>query len=302
MKIGYDRPLYVLPFDHRHSYGEEVFGFHEPMTPEQIASVAASKAVIYSGFRLALEQGVPQGRAGILVDEEFGADILRDSIGRGYTTAMPVEKSGQHEFDFEAGDAFAAKLDEYNPTFAKVLVRYNPAGDPALNRRQLERLKKVSDDCHAKPRYFMFELLVPPEPAQLAQVAGDHRAFDLQLRPHLMATAIAEIQDFGIEPDVWKIEGLDQREDCERIVAAAQRNGRDHVGCIVLGRGEDEARVKEWLQIAAGVPGFNGFAVGRSTFLEPIVKLRAGSLTPDAAAAIICDRFRGWIKDFEGAR
>jgi myo-inositol catabolism protein IolC len=301
MKVGYDKPLYILPFDHRHSYGEEVFGFHEPMTQEQIASVAASKNVIYRGFQLALAAGVPKERAGILVDEEFGTAILRDSIARGFTTAMPTEKSGQHEFDFEAGAGFAEKLDEFNPTFAKVLVRYNPAGDVALNRSQLERLKRISDYCHSKPRYFMFELLVPPEPSQLQQVGGDHRAFDVQLRPGLMVQSIKEIQDFGIEPDVWKIEGLDKAEDCARIVAAARRGGRDAVGCIVLGRGEDEKRVREWLQVAAKVPGFIGFAVGRSTFLQPIVDLRAGKLTADAAAEEISKRFQSWVRDFEGS-
>jgi myo-inositol catabolism protein IolC len=300
MKVGYDKPLYILPFDHRHSYGEEVFGFHEPMTQEQIASVAASKGVIYRGFQLALAAGVPKERAGILVDQEFGTAILRDSIARGFTTAMPTEKSGQHEFDFEAGGAFAEKLDEFNPTFAKVLVRYNSAGDVALNRRQLERLKKISDYCHAKPRYFMFELLVPPEPSQLQQVGGDQRAFDRQLRPGLMVQSIKEIQDFGIEPDVWKIEGLDRAEDCERIVAAARRDGRNAVGCIVLGRGEDANRVRDWLHVAAKVPGFIGFAVGRSTFLQPIVDLRAGRMTADAAAEEISKRFQGWVTDFEG--
>lgn len=300
MTLGYDKPLYILPFDHRHSYGEEVFGYHEPMTPEQIASVAASKGVIYRGYQLALETGVPKERTGILVDEEFGTAILRDSIARGYTTAMPTEKSGQHEFDFENGDHFAAKLDEFNPTFAKVLVRFNPDGDPGLNERQLKRLKQISDYCHSKPRYFMFELLVPPEPQQLEQVAGDHRVYDLQLRPALMSRAIAQIQDFGIEPDVWKIEGLERREDCQQIVGAARRNGRDKVGCIVLGRGEDETRVREWLRTAATVPGFIGFAVGRSTFLQAIVNLRAGRLTADAAAREISERFQSWIRDFEG--
>jgi myo-inositol catabolism protein IolC len=302
MTVGYDRPLYILPFDHRHSYGEDVFGYHEPMTPEQIASVAASKQVIYRGFQLAIEAGVPSDRAGILVDEEFGATILRDAIARGYITAMPTEKSGQHEFDFECGNAFAAKLDEFNPTFAKVLVRYNPEGDTTLNRRQLERLKKLSDYCRAKPRLFMFELLVPPEANQLEKVGGDHHAYDLNLRPELMVRAIREIQNFGVEPDVWKIEGLDRREDCERIVATVRRDGRDRVGGIVLGRGEDEQHVRTWLRVAATVPGFIGFAVGRSTFLEPIVSLRAGRLMADAAAAEISRRFRGWVSEFEGAR
>ena len=120
-------------FDHRHSYGEEVFGFREPMGPTEIAVVAASKQVIYDGYKLALAQGAPQDRTGVLVDEEFGTAILRDAHQRGYTFCLPTEKSGQHEFEFEYGDNFAHKIEDFDPTFTKVLVRQNPEGDKALN-------------------------------------------------------------------------------------------------------------------------------------------------------------------------
>jgi len=88
----------------------------------------------------------------------------------------------------------------------------------------------------------MFELLVPPEKSQLDQVRGDKSAYDLELRPPLMVRAIHELQDARVEPDVWKIEGLDRREDCEKMVAAARRSGRDNVGCIILGRGRTNRR------------------------------------------------------------
>ncbi|MFO0899419.1 MAG: DUF2090 domain-containing protein [Pirellulales bacterium] len=301
MDLGFDRPLYILPFDHRHSYGSEVFGFHEPMTAEQNAIVSDSKRLIYEGFEQAIAGGVPRDRAGILVDEEFGAAILRDARSAGYYVAMPVEKSGQHEFDFEYGADFGRHLEEFQPTFVKVLVRYNPAGDPVLNSRQMVRLKQVSDYCHAHEHRYMFELLVPAEPAQLASLKGDKRAYDLQMRPGLMVRSIEEIQDLGIEPDVWKIEGLDRREDCQRIVAAARRGGRNHVGCIVLGRGEDEQHVLDWLRTAAGVPGFIGFAVGRSSFLDAIKGWRSGALTRAAAITEVAARYREWVDAYEGA-
>jgi 5-dehydro-2-deoxygluconokinase len=302
MTVGYDRLLYVLPFDHRHSYEEQVFGFHEPLTADQIATVAASKQVIYEGFKKAVAAGIPKDRAAILVDQEFGAAILRDARQNGFLTALSTEKSGQEEFDFEYGEQFAEHLDEFQPTFAKVLVRYNPQGDPEHNRRQTARLKRLSDDCVKSGRLLMFELLVPPEPAQLQHFKGNKRDFDLQLRPQLMIEAIQQIQDAGVEPAIWKIEGLDQREDCVNIVAAVRRGGRSTVSCIVLGRGEDEKQVLLWLRVAAGVPGFIGFAVGRSTFLEPILSLRAGKSTADAAAWEIARRFREWTDLFDEAR
>jgi myo-inositol catabolism protein IolC len=301
MKLGYDKPLYVLPFDHRHSYGSEVFGFKSPYTAEQTAIVAASKQVIYEGYKLALGAGAPQDKTGILVDEEFGAAILRDANKNGYNSAMPVEKSGQNEFDFQYGEDFGKHIEDFDPTFTKVLVRYNPEGDAAGNQRQLERLKRLSDYLHQHDRLFMFELIVPPEKAQLDK-AGSKQVYDTQVRPGLMVRSLADIQAGGIEPDVWKIEGLDQRDDCVKIVEVARSGGRDQVGCIVLGRGESEQKVVEWLETAAPVPGFIGFAVGRSTFLQTIVDLQAGKIDKDTGAKQVADRFARWIEIFEKAR
>jgi len=303
MTIGFDRDLYVLPFDHRGSFETKMFGWEGPLTAEQTAQIAAAKQVIYDGFKGAVVAGVPKEKAGILVDEEFGAAILRAAAAEGYATACPAEKSGQAEFDFEYGDDFARHIEMFDPTFCKVLVRYNPEGDRELNRRQAARLRHLSEYLHRKGRSrFMFELLVPAEKAQLQLIAGDKKAYDLELRPRLMVGAIRELQGAGVEPDVWKIEGLDRREDCERIVAAARSGGRNRVGCIILGRGEDEKKVREWLTIAAGVPGFVGFAVGRTDFWEPLVGWRAKRTTREQAVAEIARRYREFVDVFEKAR
>jgi myo-inositol catabolism protein IolC len=181
-------------------------------------------------------------------------------------------------------------------------VRYNPEGNQALNRRQADRLRRLSDYLHSNSRsLFMFELLVPPEKEQLEKVRGDKSAYDLEIRPRLMVHAIEELQGANVEPDVWKIEGLDRREDCERIVAAARNGGRDKVSCIVLGRGEDDNKVREWLTIAATVPGFIGFAVGRTDFWEPLVGWRTKTTTRDAAVNEIAGRYREFVDIFEKA-
>jgi 5-dehydro-2-deoxygluconokinase len=299
MAIGYDKPLYILPFDHRGSFQSKMFGWKGALTPEQTAEIAATKQVIYDAFKAALAAGVPKEKAGILVDEQFGAAILEDAAKHGYCTACPAEKSGQDEFDFEYGEDFGKHIEKYKPTFCKVLVRYNPEDDAELNRRQSSRLKRLSDWLHANGRMFMFELLVVATPAQLEKVGGDKKAYDRTLRPDLMVRTIHELQDVGIEADVWKIEGLDSAADCAKLVAAAHRGGRDKVGCIILGRGEDDKKVREWLSIAAGVPGFIGFAVGRTTFWDPCVDLRAGKITREAAVAEIARRYREWVDIFE---
>jgi 5-dehydro-2-deoxygluconokinase len=303
MNIGYDKPLYIQPFDHRGSFQTKMFGWKGTLTGEQTAEIAAAKQVIYDGFKDAVAAGVPKEKAGILVDEQFGAAILRDAKAHGYITACPAEKSGQDEFDFEYGEEFAKHIEAFDPTFSKVLVRYNPEADETLNRRQSARLKRLSDYLHSEShRLFMFELLVPAEKAQLDRVNGDKHAYDVEIRPELMVGAIEQLQDAGVEADVWKIEGLDRREDCERVVAVAHRKGRDKVGCIILGRGEDDKKVYEWLTIAAKVPGFIGFAVGRTVFWEPLIDWRAKKITREAAVAEIARRYRRLVDTFENAR
>jgi 5-dehydro-2-deoxygluconokinase len=301
-KLGYDKPLYILPFDHRSSFELKMFGWEGDLTQEQTAQIAAAKQVIYDGFKAAIEAGVPRENAGILVDEQFGDAILRDAAARGYIFAYPVEKSGLEEFEFEYGDDFAKHIETFNPTFCKALVRYNPEGDQALNRRQAARLKRLSEYLHTEsPSFFMFELLVPAEKEQLDRLNGNKNKYDLELRPRLMVQAIHELQDAGVEPDVWKVEGLDRREDCEKVVAAARRGDRDKVGCIVLGRGEDDKKVREWLMTSAGVPGFIGFAVGRTSFWKPLVDLRAKKINREDAVAEIVRRYREFVDIFENA-
>jgi 5-dehydro-2-deoxygluconokinase len=280
MPRGYDRPLFLLPFDHRGSFQTKLFGWKAPLIEAQIAEIAAAKRVIYDAFKSAVAAGVPKDKAGILVDEQFGAAILRDAKAEGILSACPAEKSGQEEFEFEYGEDFARHIEAFDPTFCKVLVRYNSEGDRALNQRQAARLKRLSDYLAAENRSrFLFELLVPAEKAQLDRLKGDKKAYDLELRPRLMVEAIRELQEAGVDPDLWKVEGLDRREDCQAIVAAARAGGRDQVGCIILGRGEDDRKVGEWLAIAAKVPGFIGFAVGRTNFWDPLVAWRAKKAT-----------------------
>ena len=302
MKLGYDKALYMLPFDHRHSYVAGLFGFDLPLSTQQRDLVRDSKQLIYEGFKQALEGGVPQESAAILVDEEFGAAILRDAHRRGFVTALSIEQSGSEEFEFEYGADFARRVEDFAPTFAKALVRYNPEGDDALNRRQANRLRMLSDHCRQGHCRFMFELLVPATAEQLALSGGSKALYDRSLRPTLMCMAIRALQDAGVEPDIWKVEGLGRHDDCERIVAAARHDGRGAVGCVVLGRGEDEAKVRHWLALAGKTHGFIGFAVGRTTFWDAVAAYRAQTMTRAEATAQIAARLREWVDVFEHAQ
>ena len=268
-ELGYDGRLYVLAFDHRGSF-EKMVG--------DVDRVPGAKTLIWEGFQKAVELGAPKEASGILVDGQYGPTVAREAKAGGYKLAMPVEKSGQAEFDFEYGDAFGEKIEEFDPDFTKVLVRYNPDGDKALNARQIEKLRRLSEWLHEHHRKYLFELLVPAEPAQLEQVGGSEDRYDTELRPDLMMRAIHELQDGGVEADIWKIEGLDDRDDCDRIAKLARREGRDRVSCVVLGRGASDAKVDEWLRAGSGVEGYTGFAIGRSIFAESV---KAYAADPD---------------------
>lgn len=277
MTLGYTDPLYMLAFDHRGSFAKGLFGVGGKPSAEIAAKVSDTKQVIWEAFEEAIAQGAPRHGAGLLVDEEFGARVAHAAHERGFALAMPVEKSGQDEFDFEFGADFGRHIQDFDPTFAKVLVRYNPEADPELNRRQAERLAFLGEWLHHRDRRFLFELLVPATEAQLESVGGEMSRYDTEVRPGLVVETIRELQELGVEADIWKIEGLDAREDCERVAAQARVDGRDEVACIVLGRGADEAAVFRWLEAGAGVPGYVGFAVGRTLWWDELVGYTQGT-------------------------
>ncbi|HEX5901871.1 MAG TPA: DUF2090 domain-containing protein [Actinomycetota bacterium] len=294
MALGYDRPLYILAFDHRGSFQKKFFGVAGEPNEEETARISDAKRVIYEGARSALDEGVDAESAGVLVDEQFGADIARDAKGAGFRLAMPVEKSGQDEFDFQYDEGFGEHIEAFDPVFSKVLVRYNPESNQDMNVRQSARLRHLGAWLHERGRLFLFELLVPPTPEQI-DAAGGEDAWDSRERPKLMDTAIRELQDAGVEPDIWKIEGIDAREDCETISATTRRDGRDGVACVVLGRGANDEAVDHWLRMGSGVPGYIGFAIGRSIWWDPLKGFVDGNLGREEAAKQIAANYRRFI-------
>ena len=237
----------------------------------------------------------------MLVDEQFGSDIPRRAK-EGLVLAMPVEKSGQDEFDFQYGADFGEHIENFDDDFAKVLVRYNPEGDADMNERQLGRLKELADWLHAHDRKFLFELLVPATKAQLESVGGDTDRYDADLRPQLMRQAIQEIQDHGVEVDVWKIEGVDSRDDAEMLARQTRTGeGREGVVCVLLGRGASDEKVDHWLRQAAPVEGFVGFAIGRSIWWDALKGYLDGDLDRGAAAEKVADNYLRFVKVYEEA-
>src|SRR3954464_1938359 len=301
MALGYDGRLYILAFDHRGSFQKKMFGIEGDPDEEQTRTISDAKHLIYEGMVKAVERGgADPTTLGVLVDEQFGRAIIPQAKESGLKTAMPAEKSGQDEFDFQYGDDFGTHIESFDADFCKVLVRFNSDGEAEMNSRQLERLKRLADWLHEHDRKFLFELLVPATDAQLESVGGDDDRYDAELRPELMRRAIEDIQDYGVEVDIWKIEGVDERSDAEMLAEQTRKGpGREGVVCVLLGRGASDEKVDQWLRPAAPVEGFIGFAIGRSIWWDALKGFLDGSLEREAAAEKIADNYLRFIRVYE---
>ena len=301
-EIGFDQPLYVLPFDHRASFETKLFGLEGPPTPEQTAEIARAKEVIYDGFRTAVAAGVPKDKACVLVDEQFGAAILRDCAARGYPFAAPAEKSGARgvRFSSTATASPSTSRPSIRPS-ARCSFATTPRATAQMNRRQAASLERLSAYLHDQSQSrFLFELLVPPEKAQLDRLGGDRGGLRPRAPPEpdgrddpgaaARGRRAGRLEGRGARPPG----GL--REDRRRRARGADAT---RVGCIVLGRGADDEQVRAWLTTAARVPGFIGFAIGRTDFWEPLVAWRANRITRDDAVARIARRYRKFVDIFE---
>jgi myo-inositol catabolism protein IolC len=302
MALGYDGKLYILAFDHRGSFQKKMFGIEGDPTPEETETISDAKKLIFEGMEKAVDRGLDPTTAGVLVDEQFGGDIPDLAVKRGLSLTMPVEKSGVDEFQFQYGDEFPAHIEKYDLLASKVLVRYNPDGDPEMNERQTERLKELADWLHANDRKFLFELLVPAEQEQLDSVDGDTDRYDAELRPELMRRTIEHFQNEGVEVDIWKIEGVDTREDAQMLSDQARKGeGRENVKSVLLGRGASDDKVDHWLRVAAPVEGFIGFAIGRSIWWDALKGFLDESMERDAASDLIADKYLRFVKVYEEA-
>jgi myo-inositol catabolism protein IolC len=305
--LGYTKPLYILPFDHRTTFAQKMFGKNSltELSTEERELIKEFKMLIYKGFKDAVEKLIPIESAAILCDEEFGSEVLIDALHNGFITLLPVEKSGQEEFDFEYAD-FGQHIEEFHPKLVKALVRFNPADAEGFKQNQKFKLKQLSDYCHEKKHKFLLEVLVIPNVAQLKD-AGSQLGFDRKMRAVLAAGVVKELQDFGIEPDVWKMEGFDNEENYHDLIKTIKVGGRENVNLVVLGRGGSEKDVERWLEVGAKeevfetgrkVEGVIGFAVGRTVFWQAIEKFHKSEIGKAEVIQTVSANFQNLYKVF----
>lgn len=291
-------PLFMLAVDQRPWLTNALFGHTGSVTPAERAVCTEAKHLVLDGLLAATAES-ERGSAALLVDAELGPGVAERAHFAGVRLAVPIERAGLDVYETEPDD-LAGHLRHVGPEFAKVLVRYNPAGDSGENRVQRDRLAEASQISRDAGCRFLFELLVPPTPAQLASVAGDQERYAHEVRPTLTRQAMEELLT-SVEVDTWKLEHQGSAADHAATADLARSSGAD---CIVLGAGASAEVVDTWLgQARAG--GFSGFAIGRSIWWESVQQLadgRAAGAGREKAVTLVADRYRRFVAAFAAGR
>ena len=297
---GYSEDLYILAFDHRGTITKGLLGVEdrEP-TQDEANKVSEMKEIIFDGFLKANESGITGGDPAILVDETFGLGVQQQAKEMNIKFAAPVEKSGQKVFDFEYGDKYGEKINEIGADFVKILVRWNPDDDEGVREIQGSRIKELSDWLTENDKKFLLEFLVPATEEQLASVENDQARYDSEIRPKLAVKVVEEMRERGADPDIWKIEGLDTDEDCEKVATAIKTGDRENVIAVVLGRGASDEKVNEWLRAGSSVEGYKGFAIGRSIFWNALKGFHEGDKSRDEAVDEIAKSYLGFLSVYQ---
>jgi len=297
---GYSQDLYILAFDHRGTITKGLLGVEgrEP-TQDEANKVSEMKQIIFDGFLKANEYGITGGDPAILVDETFGLEVQQKAKEMNIKFAAPVEKSGQKVFDFEYGDQFGEKINEVGADFVKILVRWNPDDEEEIRETQGNRIKELSDWLTENDKKFLLEFLVPATEEQLASVENDQARYDSEIRPKLAVKVVEEMRERGADPDIWKIEGLDTSEDCEKVAQAIRTGDREDVIAVVLGRGASDEKVNEWLKAGSSVEGYKGFAIGRSIFWDALKGFHEGEKSREEAVEEIAQSYLGFLSVYQ---
>lgn len=289
--LGYKKNLFILPFDHRSSFAK-MFGFDIlNLTPKDKEAIVLTKEIIYEAFKKSVSESISKEQAAILIDEEYGDKIIRDAISQNYNVILTTEKSGQKEFTLEYGNDFGKHIEKYKPLFVKALIHYNPDDDPLSKMRQQQKLEVLNNYCHQNSYKFLLEVLISPTEQQLNKVNGNKEQYDTQIRPSLTVASLEELQNTNIEPDIWKIEGMENEKDYRLAVSQAQKGERKNVGIVILGRAENQEKVEKWIKAGNKIEGVIGFAVGRTVFWEPLTEYKNGKIGKEKAIENISNNF-----------
>lgn len=286
-------PMYMLAFDHRKV-------LRDLYAEADTASLQSAKSIVLDA--LAALPEFPSNSLAYLVDEEYGAEAARQARDRGHYLAMPIEASRTKILQLQYPQDYKERFTRFDPHCVKALVFHNPADDTDRKKEQVRLLREIESFARSQDRDFLLEVLITPTDDQLRDCAGDKTTFRTDLFPRLLVESIAELQDEGIEPDIWKVEGLASTQETMEVATQATSQGRSHVRCVVLGSGESQETVSQWLANASTVPAFSGFAIGRTVWHQPIADVFSGKISREESVTTMADTFRSLISEFARGR
>jgi myo-inositol catabolism protein IolC len=298
-----NRVLLILAADHRASLERDLYRLSAPPTPAQAARISGDKLLVYRALLDAAAWLPAQIQPGVLIDEEYGASVaeLASRSAGAVSLCMPLEASGQEWFRFAYGDQWQQHAGFFAARHAKALVRDNPGLDPALREQQAKQLSQVSAWAAGTGRSLILELLVPATAADRDATEGSVPRYDDKLRPGHTLQVMEYLQDNGVEPAFWTVEGLDRHDDAVAVAAMAQRGGRQ-ARCLVGGRHASYDELEHWLQVAAPIPGWAGFSIGGSIWRDPLRSHLRHLCTAGEAQRRIRDAYVSYARDYLQAR
>lgn len=273
------KPLCILPFDHRGSFARDLLGKAYPVSEADHDKLVMLREVIFEGFLKARAAYHGQAELMILTDDELGETVLARAVEAGIPFALTTESAEHSPFSFTHGERFGEYIERYNPAYAKALFYYQ-LDDDAENAQGIEELKKLSAYCREHGVGFMLEVLL---------ISKNEIADPVTV----MKEMIHRMHREEVQPTLWKLEGLSSTEEWKSVATIAQ------APIIILGRGQSRPAVEAWLTTAAKSGVVQGFAVGRTVFIEPLKGLIAGTLTEDEAAQQIANNYTDFIHLWE---
>lgn len=287
---------YMVAFDHRDSFERSLCRLGVNSGPARRARL---KLTIWRGVSRVLS-GVPAGgSAAILVDRGHGR-IATEAADAGVAVAVALEASGHRQLQAEASPSvLTADLRTLRASFGKVLIRWHPREPASSKRHQLEALRKLDEAVKAAGARLLLELLVPPDPLDHA-AGGSRPDWEQAVLPRLQHAAVGEILAAGVAPALWKIQGHPNT-DAAAALADLVGSARPDASILVLGGGSEIAGLRRLFSCRAGSERFNGFAVGRSIWWNPISALCRGDVTESEACRTVGERFLAVIDAFESA-
>jgi myo-inositol catabolism protein IolC len=272
--------LLILPFDHRSSFLKDILGLSTKPNKKEKDEIKELKKIIFDGFLLASKK---EKSFGILVDEEYGEEILKEAKRRKITICLPVEKSGEKILKLNYPKNFEEHIDKFNPDFVKILIRYNPLNKKD-NQKQLKVLSQIDAFCQKRKYEIILELLVSPAKEDL-----QNKNYETNIRAERTAEAIKEIKE-KIKVSIWKLEGFESNQ-WKEIIKVINKESK----IIFLGRGEDKKKVVRWIKAASGHKEIIGFAIGRTIFLEVLKKYHAKKISRETAVKLISNNFKYFV-------